>query len=150
RLAYNLGDYKTALSLLERAADRHPENQENDAVLRQTRRILQLMPNDGLPAHERVDRILADRDIAKARWNACAQQAAVPQDQRQPLAVRWTSPDATSSRTALLRDSDKQTATLRLIYDTEIQTSQYCGAPTGDDALLLRLAQAYATKGGSH
>jgi hypothetical protein len=29
---------------------------------------------------------------------------------------------------------------MQLIYDTEVQTSQLCGAPGGDDALLLRLA----------
>lgn len=149
-LAYRLGDYKTALSLLERAAQRQSGNEPRDALVMQTRRILQLIPSDTLPSNERVDRILSDRAIAMTRWRACSMQAGVPQNSLQSLAARWTGPDAKTSRSALLHDSDKQKAALQLIYDTEIQTSQYCGAPTGDDALLLRLAQAYAAKGGSH
>ena len=31
---------------------------------------------------------------------------------------------------------------MKLVYDTETQTSQICGAPTGDDALLLLLAKS--------
>lgn len=150
RLAYRRGDYTTALALLERAVQRQPGNEENDTLLMQTRRILQLIPSETLPSQERVDRILAARAIAKARWIACASQADVPQDSPSSLATRWTGPDATASRSALLHDSDKQKAALQLIYDTEIQTSQHCGAPTGDDELLLRLAQSSATKGGSH
>ena len=149
-LAYRSGDYVTASRLLERAVQRQPDDQKSSALLKQARRILQLMPSETLPSHERVDRILADRAIAKARWDACSVQTVVPQASLQPLAARWTGPEATANRSALLHDSDKQNAALHLIYDTEIQTSQYCGTPTGDDALLLRLALAYATKGGSH
>ncbi len=32
-------------------------------------------------------------------------------------------------------------AELQLIYDTEKITAAQCGAPTGDDALLLKIAQ---------
>jgi hypothetical protein len=31
---------------------------------------------------------------------------------------------------------------MNLIFDTEKQTAQACGAPTGDDALLLKIAQS--------
>ncbi len=31
---------------------------------------------------------------------------------------------------------------MKLVYDTELQTSQVCGAPTGDDAVLLMLAKS--------
>jgi hypothetical protein len=31
---------------------------------------------------------------------------------------------------------------MKLIYNTEEQTEQVCGAPTGDDALLLLLAKS--------
>lgn len=150
RLAYRRGDYTAALALLERAVQKEPEDEESRGLLTQTRRILQLAPSETLPSQQRVDRILADRAIAKTRWNACSTQAGVSQSSLQSLAARWTGPDATTSHSALLHDSDKQKAALQLIFDTEIQTSQYCGAPTGDDALLLRLAQASVTKGASH
>jgi hypothetical protein len=31
---------------------------------------------------------------------------------------------------------------MTLVYDTEAQTSQICGAPVGDDAMLLLLAKS--------
>jgi hypothetical protein len=135
-----------ALALLERAVREQPENEENAVLLIQIRRILQLVPSEALSAQERVDRILTDRAIAKTRWNTCT----APTDGSQSLAARWAGPDATTSRSELLNDSDKQKTAMQLIYDTEFETSQHCMAPTGDDALLLLLAQASARKGGGH
>lgn len=150
KLAYRRGDYATALTFLEQAAKEQSGDEENAALLMQARRILQLVPGETLPTQERVNRILMDRAIAKARWNTCMMQTDAAQHSLQSLATRWMSPDATTSRSALLHDPDKQRAALQLIYDTEIQTSQHCAAPTGDDALLLLLAQSSARKGGSH
>jgi tetratricopeptide (TPR) repeat protein len=151
RLAYRRGDYTTAVTLLERAVREQPGNDENAALLTKAHRILQLAPSETLPERERVDRILTDRAIAKARWDACTMQADVSQGPLKALAALWSGPDATTSRSALLHNSDKQKAALQLIYDTEIQTSQHCAAgPTEDDELLLLLAQSRAGKGGSH
>jgi tetratricopeptide (TPR) repeat protein len=150
RLAYRRGDYTTAVTLLERAVREQPGDEENAALLTKARRVLQLAPSETLPEKERVDRILTDRTIAKARWETCTMQADVSQDRLQSLGARWLGPDATTSRSALLHDSSKQKAALQLIYDTEIQTSQHCAAPTGDDALLLLLAESSARKGGSN
>jgi hypothetical protein len=41
-----------------------------------------------------------------------------------------------------LDDSAEQDAVMKLVYDTEVQTSQICGGPTGDDAMLLLLAKS--------
>jgi tetratricopeptide (TPR) repeat protein len=150
RLAYHLGNYTVALTLLERAVQEQPGDEESAALLTQTRRILQLVPSETLSIQERVDRILTDRAIAKARWNRCITQIDVSQNPLQSLAARWASPDATAARAALLHDSDKQKFALQLVHDTEIQTSQYCTAPTGDDALLLLLARSSAMKGGNN
>lgn len=147
KLAYHLGNYTMALTFLERAAQEQPKNEEVAALLIQTRRILQLLPSEALSTQERVDRILTDRAIVKTRWDTCTTQMDISQNPLQSLSSRWASSDATTSRAALLHDSDKQKSALQLIYDTEIQTSQYCPAPTGDDALLLRLAQSSARKG---
>src|SRR5665213_1326303 len=150
RLAYDRGDYATAIALLEREVRQQPGNEENTALLAKARRIAQLIPDETLPARERVDRILEARAIAKNRWNTCAPQIDVPQESLPSLGDRWAGEDATTSRSALLHDSDKQRGALQLIYDTEIQTSSHCAAPTGDDALLLLLAQSSALEGGSH
>ena len=42
----------------------------------------------------------------------------------------------------LEKDPELTQAQIQLIYDTELITQQVCGAPTGDDGLLLKIAQA--------
>jgi hypothetical protein len=49
---------------------------------------------------------------------------------------------ATLSLRELEDDPDLAQTLIQLIYDTELITQQVCGAPAGDDALLLRIAQA--------
>ncbi|HEY4087276.1 MAG TPA: tetratricopeptide repeat protein [Bryobacteraceae bacterium] len=135
RVAYNLGKYSQARGWLGRAVQEHPDNGKLAALLAQSERILQLVPGENLRVRERVNRILAARTIAKQRMSGCP---AVTGD----LTARWAGPDATASASALLNDPDRQKAVLQLAYDTEIAASQRCGAPTGDDALLLLLARS--------
>jgi Flp pilus assembly protein TadD len=65
-----------------------------------------------------------------------------PVDQLQALVKRWQELPARLSPADLARDPDLAEAEIQLIYDTEIVTGQVCGPPTGDDALLLKIAQA--------
>jgi len=146
RISFSTGNYSAARRLLERALREDPKNEANTTLLANSVRILQLTPADTLPAKERVSRILTDRAIARKRWTECA--ATTPQPS--PLTTRWASPDAAIPRNVLLHDPDKQAATLQLLYDTEIKASQICTAPTGDDALLLLLAQAAQAEEASH
>ena len=145
RLAYAMGDYATARRLLERAVREDSKDQDDVKLLAQAERLIELAPSETLPARERVERILAARAIAKKRLDGCTAGAVPPS--LQALAARWQSTEATASRAALLQDSDKQTAALHLVYDTEMETSQSCTAPEGDDALLLLLAQSARTAG---
>jgi hypothetical protein len=46
------------------------------------------------------------------------------------------------SSAELTKDPELAETQIQLIYDTELITQQVCGAPTGDDALLLKIAQA--------
>jgi tetratricopeptide (TPR) repeat protein len=68
--------------------------------------------------------------------------AAPPVDPLQALAERWQQLPAKVSVTALEKDPELTQTQIQLIYDTEIITQEVCGAPSGDDALLLRIAQA--------
>ena len=163
RLAYDAGDYENAVRMLARAhaelAASHtatPRDFDDRTMLENAERILELLPSPGLPARDRVEHVLAARAIAHRRFEACSAQlepatqqpakdersaaaAAVPAA-LQALAARWSGPDGTSSAAALLRDPGEQGAAMQLVYDTEIQTDKLCGVPTGDDALLFRLA----------
>jgi len=68
--------------------------------------------------------------------------AAPPVDPLIALSERWHQQPASITLAALEDDPDLAQAQIQLIYDTEIITQQVCGAPTGDDALLLMIAQA--------
>jgi len=68
--------------------------------------------------------------------------ASPPVDPLQSLAERWKQLPAQLSLRQLENDPDLAQTQIQLIYDTELITQQVCGAPAGDDALLLRIAQA--------
>jgi Flp pilus assembly protein TadD len=65
-----------------------------------------------------------------------------PVDPLQSLTERWKQVPAKLSLRELEDDPDLAQTQIQLIYDTEMITQQVCGAPAGDDALLLRIAQA--------
>ena len=152
RAAYALGNFAEAHSLLERAMESKasPEKEENapgdlSAMLDNSRRILELRPSGKLRPVERVDRILADGAIAKKRFDGCVVQfnaaSGLPPSLQQ-LKTRWAGSDGVMGRAVLLRSLAQQDAAVQLIFDTETEASRFCGAPTGDDALLLLLAKS--------
>ena len=65
-----------------------------------------------------------------------------PVDPLQALTERWNQLPAEISLRELEENPDLAQTQIQLIYDTELITQQVCGAPTGDDALLLKIAQA--------
>jgi len=152
RLEYGFGHFEEAHHLLERAKHEHDATAPNQALspnmqamLDTSKQILSLAPSKKLPATERVNRILRARDLAKRRFDSC--NAHVPKTSGLPsplqtLGERWMSKEATINRAALLNDTGEQDAVMKLVYDTETQTSQICSAPTGDDVLLLMLAKS--------
>lgn len=157
RLAYRMGDYIHARDWLEKALREsagaagnaaHPE--EDDAtLLKNTERLLVLDPDSATTRSERIDRILTNRAIAKKRFDACLKQlttSGTPPIAPVPIALdtlsaRWTSSASNATKPALMRDDSNADLARSLIKDTETTTAQFCGAPQGDDALLLLIAQ---------
>jgi tetratricopeptide (TPR) repeat protein len=85
---------------------------------------------------------LASRFTSKATKAPTNQAPSPPPvDPLQVLATRWQRPAAVKMAD-LENDPELAQAQIQLIYDTEMITQQVCGAPSGDDALLLRIAQA--------
>jgi tetratricopeptide (TPR) repeat protein len=68
--------------------------------------------------------------------------AAPPADPLQALVERWQQLPVRLTLAELEKDPELAQAQIQLIYDTELITQQVCGAPAGDNALLLRIAQA--------
>jgi Flp pilus assembly protein TadD len=80
------------------------------------------------------------RQPSKPAGNQAAARPAV--DPLQALVERWQKLPARVSAAELAKDPELAETQIQLIYDTELVTLQVCGAPTGDDALLLKIAQA--------
>lgn len=150
RLAYQSGDFESAHRLLARAFAEHevthaPAPPDDATLADNAERILELMPLPMLPARERVARILADRAIAARRLDSCSAQfsdAVELPSALQAMRSRWDGTEGTGNAAVLLRDPAQQESAMQLVYDTETQTSKLCGAPTGDDALLMRMSTA--------
>jgi tetratricopeptide (TPR) repeat protein len=149
RLAYEDGRFEEAHRFLEQAIREQertgtPIPQDLSTMFENSAKILALSPSNKLPPVERVARILKARDIAKRRFDQC--NAQVSTTSRLPLPLqdlnsRWMEKAAGAGRASLLKDTAEQDANAKLIFDTEVETSRICGAPAGDDALLLLLAQ---------
>jgi hypothetical protein len=58
------------------------------------------------------------------------------------LAARWKQEPPKVTLSTLQSEPDLVRSEIQLIYDTEKVTSQVCGPPSGDDALLLKIAEA--------
>lgn len=153
RAAYQLGNFAAAHSLLERALEAKASPLEKDqtqsgdleTMLKNSMRILELRPSGKLRSSERVSRILVDLGITKKRFSSCAASFGTADKLPSPLQqlnARWANDDSDDGRAKLLQSAARQDAAVQLIYDTELQTSQFCGAPAGDDALLLLLAKS--------
>jgi tetratricopeptide (TPR) repeat protein len=156
RMEYESGKFEEADRLLEQAVKEQESGGPHDGsaapgittMLENSARIVRLSPLEQVSPAERVGRILLARDLAKKRFDDCnAQVSAVSgiASPLQSLGSRWIAKDASLGRADLLKDAAEQDATVKLIFDTEMQTSQICGAPTGDDALLLLLAKSPKT-----
>ena len=145
RTAFNLGMYRVAASYLSRLmthAAQLPEEEKQIArtMLDTSNRILVLYPGYDQPARVRAQRILNARDIAHQRLTTCTADHPVT-PQIAALITRWGQLPGRLTVQQLEEQPDLEQTILQLVYDTETTTAQTCGAPSGDDALLLRIAQ---------
>jgi len=148
RAAFALGMYRVAADYLGRELG-HPEAGSLPAdqltadrgMLATSQRILDLYPALDLPARVRAERILAARKTARARLTACAAATAAAPAPLASIVTRWAQNPTRLPLDQLEQQPDLEQNILQLVYDTETVTAQACGAPTGDDALLLRMAQ---------
>ena len=151
QVAQSLGRYQTARAAIGRYMERvhHVANPPQppataQASLDRLQRLLDLTPLSNLPPRERARRLLYDGSTAHRRFTACnaqLQSSTQPEDSASltPLQSQWESFPDTSLKDLI--DSQKMQGSLwALITQTETLTSSLCGAPAGDDALLLQLA----------
>ncbi len=149
RLAFQLGEYAEAARLLsiarrDTAAIGQQGADELDNLLESSRRIQELALSPDVDPQDRAEHILRALPIAKARFESCAAQIGggqMPQ-QLQGLDGGWKDAYKLRQRRSMLQDAPEQDGLVKLIFDTEILTAKLCGNPSGDDALLLQLANS--------
>jgi tetratricopeptide (TPR) repeat protein len=147
RTALAMGRFRMAHTYLQKVVN-HPDfaaqpeaaREANRDALAQTERLLELFPSSDLNIHERASRIDQAAEIARDRLKSCTQ---TPEQAAQlvSLTEQWQPIPTPIKRHALELDPQLAQKILRLAYDTEKETAKVCGAPTGDDALLLKIAQ---------
>jgi tetratricopeptide (TPR) repeat protein len=149
RAAFAMGRFQLARGFLERTLN-HPdlENKpEAEQVLYRkmmtdSARILALYPGDNLSVRERAQRILNNKKIAQKRFAACLADKSKNHSSLQPLISDWQQIPSAATLIQLEQNPELEQRIMQLVYKTEQVTSEQCGPPTGDDALLLKIAAA--------
>lgn len=168
RAAYAVGSLNSAMTYLNDAVERsahgalpEAEKAELSGMAQMAHRTMQLDLSRNLPAVERAQHTLAATQIAQARLTACAVQvsgtapststpgAPTAQLAKAPLPAQlmdlkaqWSGLSRQLNLHTIERDSVLQDQLVQLVANTETQTANFCGKPTGDNALLLTLATA--------
>ena len=155
QIAASMGQYKRAAQALTRYMTRlrqHPNAgtpQQNQAVelqLEKYQRMLQLIPFDSLPPRLHDARLLQEAEIAHQRYQSCLQQLESKTDPNATnpdllaLGPHWTELGSPNVQ-ALEGNAPLQDRITTWINQAETVTAKICGPPTGDDALLLQIAQ---------
>ncbi len=155
QIAASLGQYKRAAQALNRYMTKlrqHPSAgtpQQNHSVeqhLEKYERMLQLIPFDSLPPRQHDARVLQAANIAHQRYQNCLKTL---QSHNHPnatnpdllaLGTQWTQLGSPNLH-ALEGNVALQDRITTWTGQAEIVTAKVCGPPTGDDALLLQIAQ---------
>jgi hypothetical protein len=142
RLAASRIRWAISLSLASRedAALDSDDKTEISTLLTQSRRLEELGLNSGLSDEQRTAHLARDLSIAQRRFDSC--QASVGNGALADLQAEWQSAEKFTGRHPPTPDAADIDALTKLIFDTEIETSHLCGTPTGDDSLLLLLANS--------
>jgi tetratricopeptide (TPR) repeat protein len=135
-----------------------------------SRQVLALYPAADLTLRERAARVLHDVNVAQARYLSCeapppppppapkagdAKPAAIAASTAtgpannpfnnpfvNPLVARWTQVPKKLTILSLEQNPEMAQTLMQLVFDTEKDAALHCGTPQGEDALLLRIAQA--------
>ncbi len=153
RIAFSEGNYAMAERLLERALKEKPLPGETAtlqpellSLIKHAERMQELTLTRDQPPAQRAQHILVASKIAQQRLSDCEVQAAGLTRygaQLASLITDWS--EAASGHKnlkVLLENAETQDSWSQLIFRTEQETAQACGAPQGDDGLLLDLSQS--------
>ncbi len=149
RTAYDLNRFLQAREYLERALN-HPDFEKQPSeiqagfrnMLSDSDHILLLYPGDDLTIRARAIRILGNKKIAQERLADCLSSKTAVSQELQNLGSQWQQLPSPLRLLQLEQNPELEQTIMQLVYQTEQVASRECGAPTGNDALLLKISQA--------
>jgi tetratricopeptide (TPR) repeat protein len=147
RTAFALGMYRLSADSLNRVmaspVAAHFSDEEKTAdrnMLDISLHVLDLDPAFDLAPRIRAQRVLSIRRIARQRLSTCAASASSVPAALTSLAAQWGQLPSSLTVSQLEQQPDLEQTILQLAYQTETTATVTCSEPTGDDALLLRIA----------
>ncbi|MEZ2347929.1 tetratricopeptide repeat protein [Terriglobus sp. RCC_193] len=150
-LCYAQGDYQCSAEELTQALRKPSWTAEQklrmSTMQQNAERLQALMLSHDVASPLRAEHLLEAAQIAVTRVNGCLERHAGQADMLQ-LQVQWKALDTAKNRAALRHDDDVQDQYRTAIFNTERTAAAICGAPAGDDALLLYLADHPAKQFG--
>lgn len=146
-LCYSAGDYACAEDSLEKALRSKVWTEEQQARLSSLHedavKLQELAFSNAVSPSLRAVHLLSDVRLVLNRFKTCSDTTVAPYQ------ARWKALDTVHNRAALRHDEDLQAQYGALIFETEAVVARACGAPTGDDALLLYLQEHPMTRIGA-
>ncbi len=149
RTAFALGNYVQARDYLHRALA-HSDIISHSAQARQDLvdlsdeavQILLLYPSPALSQRAQSERVLHDSSLAQRRIQDCISAAPGQSEIPEVAAIltRWQQRPAKMKSADLERNPDLRQSEMQLVYDSERVADKYCGAPTGENTLLSKIA----------
>lgn len=153
QLAYDTGDFTAAVKFANRALSARPEKENSgpdqtalETLASNATQMLNLTVSTGLPDSVRIRHVRVASGFAQKRLASCTASATtagnVDLSSLQPLEARWQEAEKLMKAPSQMSADDISLVT-ELVFDTERKTQQVCGAATGNDALLLQLANTH-------
>jgi tetratricopeptide (TPR) repeat protein len=148
RTAFAMGRIEDARDALARAVEYSGFGASSESAQKNVRqmladsiRILDLYPSPELSVRARAERVMHAVKIARARLNECFADTNSA-GELADLQGQWQQIPTNLTLNEMEQNPQTEQTSMRIVYATEEETAQLCGPPTGDDALLLKLAQA--------
>jgi tetratricopeptide (TPR) repeat protein len=164
RTSFALGNYAQARDYLVKslnhlddrpgaAAESAQARQDLHALLEESVQILLLYPSPALSSRAQAERVLRDRNLVFQRLQDCkVPLPSPPASQPSPKPVdpgiaaalaNWLQIPSWDKLTVpmLQRDEDLRRSVIELVYETSRAADKPCGAATGDNALLGKIAK---------
>lgn len=149
KAAFELGQYQLAQRYLTSTLSLNPDDIQSGELLKMCRAIPTMDPYNFYSGTKRDRLVLTDFDTAGERLHACINglsKDASAGSALQALYAQWMDVKTRLNERTLHQHPELIDSAMNLVFNIERQTSNACGAATGDDLLLFLIARDH--KGG--